>query len=489
MQNEQPVEIEEKAVWTSTADLPDSCFLFVEPGEKDEEGKTTPRSLRHLPYKDANGKIDLPHLRNAIARANQIRLKDGSLISAAQAEEIRAKARRLLELHKDFNSWCTSFDEWDEARRVEEIKAGIAELNQAMVVMVNNILWDNIVDDKAEALKALADGYAERVKSLSRQPTLLDKVKEFLGLPEPDFTVYKDSTGQWRFEGVYSSSARDRDMDVITPEAHKSFVAMVECGAVPYPVLLPWHIKSLPMGQVDRVAYDEAQHKARVSGYWFPEFYSCAEKMSAMKDLGMSHGMPYYLIDRRPDDPTHIDRYVSAEVSVLPRLAAANLETSFVVKEETMALRDEQVEFLKNIGLPEEYINRLQTKEATETAPLAEKQATEQPTEMVEVLKEMAEVIGSLGQAVKAVTERLDALEKAEDERLKAIVDNTPKLSLKEMIAKSVVGSDEALVDGRNSLAKSGPKEAAAPGRTGIPIVDALIEGKDWRTVVEVNNG
>jgi hypothetical protein len=53
-------------------DLPDSAFAWVESGgKKDDTGKTVPRSLRHLPYKDSSGKIDLPHLRNAIARLGQ----------------------------------------------------------------------------------------------------------------------------------------------------------------------------------------------------------------------------------------------------------------------------------------------------------------------------------------------------------------------------------------------------------------------------------
>src|SRR5574340_220609 len=62
-----------KAAWTQTMqnDLPYSCFLFVEPGgKKDESGKTTPRSKRHLLYKDEEG-VDLPHLRNAICRLSQ----------------------------------------------------------------------------------------------------------------------------------------------------------------------------------------------------------------------------------------------------------------------------------------------------------------------------------------------------------------------------------------------------------------------------------
>ena len=49
------------ATWsTAMVDaLPDSSFAFV-------DGKT-----RKLPYKDASGKVDLPHVRNALARLNQ----------------------------------------------------------------------------------------------------------------------------------------------------------------------------------------------------------------------------------------------------------------------------------------------------------------------------------------------------------------------------------------------------------------------------------
>lgn len=83
-----------KAVWTTAYinDLPDSCFLYIEDGgEKDEEGKTTPRSLRHFPYRNAQGEIDLPHLRNALARIPQ------SNLPQAVKDRLMAKARRILE--------------------------------------------------------------------------------------------------------------------------------------------------------------------------------------------------------------------------------------------------------------------------------------------------------------------------------------------------------------------------------------------------------
>jgi hypothetical protein len=88
------VDDTEKATW-STADidkLPDSSFLHVEGGgTKDAEGKTTPRSLRHFPVKDADGKADLPHLRNAIDQAPKSSLPDD--VKA----HVQAEGRKLLE--------------------------------------------------------------------------------------------------------------------------------------------------------------------------------------------------------------------------------------------------------------------------------------------------------------------------------------------------------------------------------------------------------
>ena len=78
----------EKAVWSVAYvnDLPDSSFAYIEPGgEKDGEGKTTPRSKRHLPYKDKDGKVDAAHVRNALARLSQTQ------ISAEAKESARRK--------------------------------------------------------------------------------------------------------------------------------------------------------------------------------------------------------------------------------------------------------------------------------------------------------------------------------------------------------------------------------------------------------------
>jgi hypothetical protein len=68
----------------SVNDLPDSDFGYIEPGgKKDEQGKTTPRSLRHFPLNDA------PHVRNALSRAPQSPFGDKAM------PKIRAAAKRF----------------------------------------------------------------------------------------------------------------------------------------------------------------------------------------------------------------------------------------------------------------------------------------------------------------------------------------------------------------------------------------------------------
>lgn len=109
--------------------LPDSSFLYIESGgKKNSEGKTEPLSNRHLPYKDANGKLDLPHLRNAIARIPQM-----VGCTPAQKDALQARARGLLA----------------GASKMSELsKFEAAKLSEAMAVLEKAGL--DIVDESKE---------------------------------------------------------------------------------------------------------------------------------------------------------------------------------------------------------------------------------------------------------------------------------------------------------------------------------------------------
>lgn len=81
-------------------DLPDSAFLYIEAGgKKDSEGKTKPRSLRHFPYKDMDGKVDRAHILNAIARIPQAKF-----LSQVQKDRMQARARRIYLKFVKYNS-------------------------------------------------------------------------------------------------------------------------------------------------------------------------------------------------------------------------------------------------------------------------------------------------------------------------------------------------------------------------------------------------
>jgi DNA adenine methylase len=93
----EPLHELAKSQWSRAYinDLPDSAFLYVEPGgEKDDQGKTVPRSLRHFPVRNHLGELDVPHLRNALARLPQ---STAPGLTDARRRELESEARRLLE--------------------------------------------------------------------------------------------------------------------------------------------------------------------------------------------------------------------------------------------------------------------------------------------------------------------------------------------------------------------------------------------------------
>ncbi len=99
---------EQRAEWTAAYqnDLPDSSFAYIESGgEKDGDGKTTPRSLRHFPHHDADGGIDLPHLRNALARAPQSPFEDNVMPHLERHAKAEGLGDRASGDAKEIRSW------------------------------------------------------------------------------------------------------------------------------------------------------------------------------------------------------------------------------------------------------------------------------------------------------------------------------------------------------------------------------------------------
>ena len=119
------------AVWDTAYmnNLPDSAFLYVQAGgTKDAQGMTVPRSLRHFPVKDAGGKLDMPHLRNALVRIPQ------SNAPLPVKKACLAAAQKLLGAAKVKRGKITESALRESAELREAGLVGLPQVNQQGVI-------------------------------------------------------------------------------------------------------------------------------------------------------------------------------------------------------------------------------------------------------------------------------------------------------------------------------------------------------------------
>ena len=361
--------------------------------------------------------------------------------------------------------------------------------------------------------------------------TLWQTVKGFFVKEKPieetknihPFMVWKEE-GSYRWLAVYSNKWRDSDNppEILAEVAHKEFVAAVDKGDWPYPEAWLWHIDGTRFGVANFVAYDDSGF-ALASGVVDKGKEDVAEVLSKMDNLATSHGMPVKEIQRDGADPSIITRYRTVEISPLPFEAAANKNgTGFQILQakevDEMALPTKKRPFLEET-LGKEGVAALEQmlqgkakeleeqgvefKEEAETeVPQAEEvpEEVQEPEEVTEpketepvyvtadelvqtfeqYIKPIVAQISSLAQALESQTEEikeqrkaLKELQKDDETKLKAALSETPAASLFARIG-SVIGSDVTYVDGRTSLAKSGP-EQTKEGPTPVSLINELM--------------
>jgi hypothetical protein len=292
-----------------------------------------------------------------------------------------------------------------------------------------------------------------------------------------EFTIWKEN-GVYRWLVAYSNNQRDSDVpaEIITSESHKEFDLALHNKEWPMPELWLWHIP-FPVGQTDYHAYDESTGYPVAAGHFNEGLEWAAEGILKAKWDGSSHGMPEGWIQRSKEDSSLIVRHRTKEISFLPNWAAANKNTfSILFKESNMA--DEK-------GLPAhkrpEFVAAFgedRVKQIEETLEAKSKEADEKGVEKKEVKTEpsMADVV----KALEYLTTELITLKK----HIETPKEETKEVEEFDLVARlkslSAVGQESTKVDGRSTLAKSGPEEAKAPSPTqeiaglSVPIVDKI---------------
>jgi len=379
---------------------------------------------------------------------------------------------------------------------------------------------DESATDKEIMPKPRKKDLLSRLKEIG--DTIASLFKESEDEDRSSLSIWKEGSQYW-WMARYSNKFRDDDnpREIISSTSHKRFVELVKEGKAPMPELWPWHVKQWKCGQAHAVAYDDTGFAIAIGTFDVGKDSVAEALMKSEEPIRVSHGMPISSIKRDNDDPTIIVEHETREISFLPAWAAANKLTGFAVlnpesKEESMSIPDEtKQEWISKLGINPETLKSLEAANAADAdkaisegleskeadpaesaQPATTEEAKPEDKEPEEKAKSAEETTADLQTALeKALStiltpliERITALETevksvketnaAQTEAMKG----TPTASLSALLgqfAQSAIGSPETQVDGRNSLAKSKPKEAAAdiPGRTGIQFIDEMLAG------------
>lgn len=362
---DDPIANAEKAVWTAkfVNDLPDSSFLHIVPncGDKDESGKTAPRSCRMFPVKTADGTIDLPHLRNAIARAPQ-----ASTIPEETRMMVQKKAQAMLKKESEGEKAGKKV----QANMLNKIKAAWSTLKEFMD-------WaEPMVEEDDEEMKMLGEGIG------------MKKVGD-----------------DWWYITYSTNAFKDRENEIFATKALEQYVTEAEKKEDRGYFNL-WHIPGTDFaekkwqGVVGRFLVESGpflkDKKGQAALKFFKE-YANGHKELAPEGWGCSPEYRYLPEERKTGT---YDNVWITRTSTLPKMAAANIWTQGGM---TMALTKEQQkaaeaifgeELTKEIvKVAEEKTKELEEAGVDHKGITEEQPSEEQPAEAVEEPKELDEEI------------------------------------------------------------------------------------------------
>lgn len=413
------------------------------------------------------------------------------------------------------NPGPTTLKEMLKAEMAYEAAEEMQELTGKFKMVVDNIMAsDN--EDKEQMLIKLAGEFAEMSREVNKKverenpftPKEIDTTKEsnekaksqLIGdskeieqkeQAQSDMFIWKEGN-TYKWIAAYSNNRRDNDNppEIISSESHKAFDEGLNKGIYPMPELWLWHIP-YPVGITKSHTYDNETGFPMAGGEFYPSCNWAAEGIIKAGWNGVSHGMPKKYIRRDENDPTIITHHATKEITLLPQWAAANkLSFHLITKEAEMTDEKElpahkREEFIKAFGedkvLQMEAALTDKAKEADEAGiekkeetKAEEKQMDEKTTEKGLTQKQIVESFIVLKEQIEALTKEIAALKDNKQEEKE-----TEEFDLVSFLkSKSVIGAEEAKIDGRSTLAKDKPEEADAniPVMTGLPFQIGLVD-------------
>ena len=445
-------------------------------------------------------------------------VKVGEEILKAAAED-KANGKDKKHIVYSIPWGATSFDEVEEYTKSQVVGERTGELTRIFQDLVDNIMFDDEIEDKGPAITALTKEFTGRIADVVAAggegigivsgvlQFFKDKLpkKEEKKPPENGLMIWKEGD-RYRWVSIYTNKFRDEDYppEILAEAAHEEFVKEVEAGTHTYPELWHWHTPGTRYGVADLLHFDKDTGFMVASGWIDSGHEKEAEAIMALDDIKTSHGMPEEFIKRDDKDKTIITNYVSREISDLPERYAANQLTGFsILKEvEEKMIPEEKKDYFRKVGMSDEAIAALEVdmgakakeaeglefKEAdevvepTETPAVVEEPGVEEVAPAYATREEVATAIGEtvqpISDAVTAIAASIGELKKSDETKIAEVAADIPAASIGAIIAKnfSVIGTEKAKVDGRTTEAKDGPEETEpTKAVTGIGFIDNML--------------
>ncbi len=259
-----------------------------------------------------------------------------------------------------------TFSEFDQFADARDVENAVDDEMDVFNALIDNVRFDFEMDasEKAAAMMALSAELPGRIDAARVSGTVPEHIHRADGgggavemkddgssavTNDPgSLTVFKDTTGAWRWMAVHSNRYQDRDHELFTESAHKDWTDFVNEHDA-YPPLRLWHVP-VNFGRADFVDYDDRGFVVS-SGTFNEGAEDIAEALSGRKDLGCSHGFRFDRRDRDADGVYH--QYKTFEISVLPSRSASNQLTAFSAGREIPMMTEERKAFLLEVAGPE----------------------------------------------------------------------------------------------------------------------------------------
>jgi hypothetical protein len=140
------------AQWTTeyVNNLSDECFAYIEDGgAKDEQGKTTPRSLRHLEFKNDQGEIDHDHLVAALQALKGARQGEPLPYADKAKPKLCAAVKTYNESHQD-NPIQSDVCNIEPPKKTENVIAAVkpVEHEEHLVVLTEQEILGVLTDKR-----------------------------------------------------------------------------------------------------------------------------------------------------------------------------------------------------------------------------------------------------------------------------------------------------------------------------------------------------